>query len=325
MKKPVLGAIGAAIAVVIVVGIMASRPSLPNSPPSDSHSTMIPESQLGKIKVIASFYPLYEFTKNVAGDKAKVSVFVPIGVEPHDWEPSTGDLVALKESHVFVYNGGNMEPFVEKLIASGEYPNVLFVESTHGINLIQTEDAKHASDEHNLPYDPHIWLDPIMAKEQVIAIKNALLKVDADDAQYYEDNANAYLTKLDELDSKIKSELSNCKKDTIVPFHNAFSYFGARYGIKIHALSGITPESEATANDLKQIIDYVKENQIKVIFAEELVDPKLAQVLADEAGAQILILSPLEGITQKEQQMGISYLDKMEENLANIKIALECA
>lgn len=326
MKKPLLGVIGVAIAVAIVVGVLASRPSLPTSPQSNSQNTMIPEPQLGKIKVIASFYPLYEFTKNVAGNKAEVSVFTPIGVEPHDWEPSTGDLVALKESHVFVYNGGNMEPFVEKLIASGEYPNVLFVESTHGINLIRTEDAKHASDEreHNLPYDPHVWLDPLMAKEQVMAIKDALLKVDADNAQYYEDNTNAYLTKLDELDSKIKSELSNCKKDTIVPFHNAFSYFGTRYGIKIHALSGTTPESEATANDLRQIIDYVKENQIKVIFTEELVDPKLAQVLADEAGSQILLLSPLEGITQKEQQMGMSYLDKMEENLANIKIALEC-
>jgi zinc transport system substrate-binding protein len=90
-------------------------------------------------------------------------------------------------------------------------------------------------------------------------------------------------------------------------------------------LSGISPESEATASDLKDIIDFVKENQIKVIFAEELVDPKLAQVLADEARVQILMLSPIEGITQEEQQRGVSYLDKMEENLKNIKIALECA
>jgi zinc transport system substrate-binding protein len=158
-----------------------------------------------------------------------------------------------------------------------------------------------------------------------MAIKDAMMKVDAENAQYYEYSANTYLAKLDALDSKIKNELSNCNKDTIVPFHNAFSYFGARYGIHIHPLSGISPESEATASDLKNIIDFIKENQIKVIFAEELVDPKLAQVLAAEAGVQILLLSPLEGITDEEQQGGVSYLDKMEENLKNIKIALECA
>ena len=320
MRKPVIALAGVAVVVAVIAFTLGQQTS-PTPTEFQRQETMIPEKQVSKIKVIASFYPLYEFSKNIAADRAEVSVFTPIGIEPHDWEPSTGDLVALSNSDIFVYNGGGMEPFVEKLIDSGEYSHVLFVDSTHGIDLVMTEHEDHS----NIPYDPHIWLDPILAKEQVLKIKDALIKVDADNAQHYEDNANVYSTKLDELDYTIRTELSNCKKNTIVPFHNAFSYFGSRYGIQINALSGLVPESEATANDLKGLIDFVRENQIKVIFSEELVDPKLARALADEAGAQVLILSPLEGITPEEQAKGTSYLDKMQENLNNIKIALECA
>lgn len=326
MKKLIIAVIGVAV-VVIVVGLMLMLQFNSPVPQTDfpNQDTMIPEPQISKIKVVASFYPLYEFSKNIAGDKAETSTFIPMGIEPHDWEPSTGDLIALKESDIFVYNGMGMEPFVEKLIDSGEYSNVLFVETTHGIDLIKTKNSdEYEEHDQDLQYDPHIWLDPILAKEQIMMIKEAMIKVDVDNAQYYEDNANAYSTKLDELDSTIRIGLSNCKKNTIVPFHNAFTYFGNRYGIEIHSLSGVVPESEATANDLKNLVDYIKENQINIVFAEELVDPKLAQVLADEAGAQILMLSPLEGISQDELVSGTSYIDKMEENLKNIKIALEC-
>lgn len=325
MKRSVLGAIGGGLAATII-GIIILAQSGSSSTPTEfpSQETMMPQQQSSKIKIIASFYPLYEFSKNIAGEKAEVSVFTPIGIEPHDWEPSTGDLIALKESNVFVYNGGGMEPFVDKIIDSGEYSNVLFVETTHGFDLITSDHDESDHEEHDSVYDPHIWLDPMSAKEQVVLIKDALLKVDADNAQYYEDNANAYSIKLDELDSKIRTELSNCKKNTIVPFHNAFTYFGNRYGIEIHSLSGIVPESEATASELKELVDYIKENQVNVVFAEELVDPKLAQVLADEAGAQILLLSPLEGVSQDELVAGTSYIAKMEENLKNIKTALEC-
>jgi zinc transport system substrate-binding protein len=324
MKRSALGAIGGGLAAIIIgIIILTQSGTSPISTEFPSQETMMPQSS--KIKVIASFYPLYEFSKNITGEKAEVSVFIPIGIEPHDWEPSTGDLIALKESDVFVYNGGGMEPFVDKIIDSGEYSNVLFVETTHGLDLMTNHDESNHTQEHDSVYDPHIWLDPILAKQQVMIIKDSLLKIDADNAQYYEDNANAYSIKLDELDSKIRTELSNCKKNTIVPFHNAFTYFSNRYGIEIHSLSGIIPESEATASELKELVDYIKENQINVVFAEDLVDPKLAQVLADEAGAQILLLSPLEGVSQDELVMGTSYIAKMEENLKNIKIALECS
>lgn len=334
MKKSAVISIGGGIAAALIVTVLAFM-----SQPTTSQNNLTTETDV-KIKVLASFYPLYEFSKNIGGEKADVSVFIPIGIEPHDWEPSTGDLLLLKTSEVFVYNGGGMEPFVKKMIDSGEYSDVLFVETTHGIDLIKNEEhdeheeegdhtneeeSEESAHDHDFPYDPHIWLDPILAKEQVMAIKDALIKVDADNAQYYEDNANAYSVKLDELDSKIKTELSDCKKDTFVSFHNAFTYFANRYEIKSLPLTGMSPESEPTATELKDFIDYVRTNDIKVIFAEELVSPRLAQVLADEAGAQVMILSPLEGLSDEDSKAGKSYLDKMENNLQSLKIALECS
>lgn len=322
MRRSILAAIGVGIAIVIAVLALAGQVLVPIPQDFPTQNTLIPEPQTSKVKVVASFYPLYEFSKNIAGQKADVTVFVPIGIEPHDWEPSTGDILALKQSDVFVYNG-MMETFVEKLVDSGEYPNVLFVETAQGIDLIDANES-HADEEHDIQYDPHIWLDPILAKHQVEMIRDALIKVDADNAQYYEDNAGAYSVRLDNLDSKIRAELSDCKKNTFMPFHNAFSYFANRYGLQVFPLSGIDPESEATAAELKEFIDYVRENDIKVIFSEELVDPKLAEVLANEAGAQVMVFSPVEGLSENDIISGKTYIDKMEENLTNLKIALEC-
>ena len=109
-----------------------------------------------------------------------------------------------------------------------------------------------------------------------------------------------------------------------MPFHDAYSYFANRYGLKTLPLSGVSPESEATAADLREFVDFIQKNEIKTIYSEELVDPKLAATLAEEADAQVLIFSPLEGLTNQETIDGITYLDKMNENIQNLKIGLEC-
>lgn len=312
MKKLLVG-IGIAVVAIAIFAMARNEPE---------HVSQ--EGKATKLKVIASFYPLYEFSKNVAGDKAEVSAFVPIGVEPHDWEPSANDILKLKESDVFVYNGAGMESFVDKLIASGEYDNIRFVETTKGINLIQASDEEQKESSNHNVYNPHVWLDPVLAKHQVLMIRDALIDVDSSNKKYYDDNANAYNSKLDELNSKIKTELSDCKNDTFMPFHDAYSYFANRYGLKTFPLSGVSPESEVTAADLKKFIDFIRKNEIKTIYSEEMVDPKLATTLAEDAGAQVLIFSPLEGLTDQETKNGITYLEKMNENVQNLKVGLEC-
>ena len=372
-----------------------------------------------KTRVLASFYPYYEFTRNVAGDSAIVEQYLPSGIEAHDWEPRAQEIQSLKDSNVFVYNGLGMESYVEKIIDSGEFNNVLFVSASDGIDLkkfdeehdeyghteefveiieeiieefehghmsesqtleqmeevlhehegdghdhgnetiesieailhkideghttpedgieevyhliLEIEENDHVVTEaesdghdHDFEFDPHIWLDPILAKQQVNNIRDGLIQADPQNKEHYEKNAMKYNEKLDALDIKIKSSLSSCNKDTFVPFHNAFTYLGDRYGLKIVALSGVAPDSEASAAEIAAFVDFVNDNDIKVIFAEELVDPRLAQVIADEAAAEVLLFSPIEALTKDEVGQNITYIDKMEQNLDALKVALEC-
>lgn len=278
-----------------------------------------------KLKVAASFFPLYEFARNVGGNKTDVYSFLPIGEEPHEWEPSIQQIEDLKGTKLFIYNGAGMEAYISKFMDSGEFQNMTFVKATDGIPLLKADSAE--DDKEILAQggmDPHVWNDPIFAEQEVTNIKNAMQKADPANAQYYENNANAYIAKLTALDNNIKTGLSHCKKDTFVSFHNAFNYFSNRYDIHDVWISGMAPEVDVPPQDILKIIQIAKDKDVKVIFSEDLVDPRLANTLASEVGAQVLILSPLEGINQTDQQEGKTYLDKWYQNLNNLRTALEC-
>ena len=419
-------AIGGGIAVVVIaVAVfmfsgMSNEQEQMNSLVDDTDKNNVTLQDDDKARVFASFYPYYEFTRNVAGDSAIVEQYLPAGIEAHDWEPRAQEIQSLKNTDVFVYNGLGMEPYVDNMIGSGEFDNVLFVKASEGIEMMKSDEdehdethteefaheieeiieefehghitdsqtieqiesvlhehegdghehdnmtienieevlheieeghvsseegieeihhiileieggdeTKHAEDEHDghdhdFEFDPHIWLDPILVKQQVNNIKDGLIKADPQNKENYEQNAIQYNKELDALDMRIKSSLSSCSKDTFVPFHNAFTYLGDRYDLKIMALGGLAPDSEASAAEIAEFVDFVKDNDIKVIFAEELVDPRLAQVIADEAGAKVLLFSPIEALAQDEVGQNITYIDKMEKNLDALKVALEC-
>ena len=325
---------GVAIAVAIIASVMAfsgvSDNSMPMDTPEVDQTNLV--SQEEKLTVLTSFYPYHEFTKNVAGDFAEVKQFMPSGVEAHDWEPRAQEIQSLNDADVFVYNGLGMEPYVENIIDSGEFDNVLFVKASEGVELLKFEDdhddhAKedgHDGHDHDYEFDPHIWLDPILVKQQVNVIRDGLIQADPQNKEHYEDNARIYNNKMDALDMKIGSALSSCQKDTIVPYHNAFTYLGERYDIHIMALGGMAPDSEASAAEIAEFVDFVKDNDIKVIFSEELVDPRLAEVIAEEANARVMLFSPLEALSPEEVGTNVSYIDKMEQNLDSLKVALEC-
>src|SRR5207245_5213311 len=165
-----------------------------------------------KFKVAASFFPLYEFTRNVGGDKAQVYSFLPIGNEPHSWEPSIQQIEELKGTKLFIYNGAGMEAYISKFMSSGEFPNMTFAKATEGITLLKADSAE--DDKEILVQggmDPHVWNNPVLAEQEVTNIKNAMEKADPTNAQYYENNANVYIYKLNKLYSDIKTRLSICK------------------------------------------------------------------------------------------------------------------
>jgi zinc transport system substrate-binding protein len=326
---PKLGIIGGGIAAAIIIAAAVSMNASVSDQTQPTQAGNISTQNLpenSKIRVITSFYPLYEFVRNVGGERTEVTTFIPIGVEPHDWEPTPSDIQRLRTADVFVYNGANFEPFLNQGIFETDLTGIISIETANGIELIKAEeeDEHNEREGHDQVFDPHIWLDPILAKHQVNMIKNALIEADPAGKQYYEDNALTYAAKLDALDARVRSELSDCEKDTFVSFHHAFGYFAKRYDLNAVALTGVTPEAEASPAELKELVEFARTNNIKVIYSEELIDPRLADVLASEVGAQVMILSPIEGLSD-EVAGGMTYLEKMEQNLQNLKVGLECS
>jgi len=174
-------------------------------------------------------------------------------------------------------------------------------------------------------YDPHIWLDPILAKSQVMTIADHLKESDPEHADIYHDNAISYANQLDQLDQEIRSDVSSCAKDTFVPFHNAFSYFAERYDLNTLAvIQEFSPETPVTAKDIEELIHFAEDNDIKYFFTEENRNPRVAERLATELGGDILLFSPLESLSAKDDP-NTTYFDKMRQNVDNLQIALECS
>jgi zinc transport system substrate-binding protein len=167
--------------------------------------------------------------------------------------------------------------------------------------------------------DPHIWLSPKNAKLMVNNIKNGLMAADPKNADVYLANAQKLSQELDELDAEYKTGLAACAKDVVLVNHNAFSYLARDYGFEIITIHGLEPEAEPTPGQLQELIEEAKEHDIKYVFYEELVDPRVAQTIANEVGAQTLELNPLESGSS-----GDNYVALMQENLENLQLALEC-
>ena len=288
-----------------------------------------------KLLAISSFNPLYEFSQIVGQEKVDVTLLVPVGVEPHDWEPTIKDVQKMHKSDFIIINGMGFENWVDDLIENN-YDGII-VDTSTGISKIQSEEKhdeekhdeekhdeekhdeeKHDEhDEHNhLLGDPHIWLNPVYAKIQVQNIANAFSNSDPKNAQFYHTNAEEYNKKLDVLDSKIRTELSDCNSDFIA-FHDAFSYFAQEYDLNQHTVLTTTDShGEVTAKTLENVISTARELNIKIIFSEDTVNTKTSQIIANEIGGKVLVLSPLEIVSEK------NYISKMTQNLENLKEAL---
>ena len=194
------------------------------------------------------------------------------------------------------------------------------VDTSKGLNLLASNDPEiHA------PTDPHIWLDPILAIQQVENIRDGLSKADPNNTVYYNQNAQKFIGQIKSLDTSIKNNLSgsNCAKRDFIALHNAFSYFAKRYSLNQHSIKGLTPEGEILPQRLVEIVQLAKNLGINIIYSEDLIDPRSAQTIADEIpNGKVAVLSPIEGIKSQEQQQGIGYIEKMNQDLLSLKEGL---
>ncbi len=274
------------------------------------------QASSGKITVLTSFYPMYDFAAKVGGDKVSVENLTPSGVEPHDWEPSSADMIKIEEADVFIYNGSGMEHWVESVISALENTDLIIVEASLAAErLVSTENADE-------DFDPHVWLDPQNAKLEMQAILKALVSADPEHEEYFQDNYDKYAAEFDKLDDEFSSALAEVPQKNIVVAHNAFGYLCAAYGLTQVPIEGLSADSEPDAARMGDIIDFVKANQVKVIFFEELVSPKVAQTIARETGSTTAVLNPLEGISDEDQAAGEDYFSVMRTNLDTMVSAL---
>ena len=283
---------------------------------TDSNLQVNQTEDSSKIQAIASFYPLYDFAKEIGKDKVDVQLLVPSGVEPHDWEPTIHDVQLMQKSNLIIINGIGFENWVDSLEELNYSGNI--VDTSEGILILDSGIIdEHEADEHrHQSGDPHIWLNPVLAKIQVQNIADAFTQQDPENQEFYQTNAKNYIKKLDNLDNKIRNELSTCNRDFIA-FHDAFSYFADEYDLQQHTIiTSNDPHAEPTAKTLEKVINTARELQIQVIFTEETVDTRISNVIANEIGGKILILSPIE--------IGAdgNYISRMTQNLNNLKEAL---
>ena len=309
----------AIIAIVIVIPLASFAVTQP------SFNSEISTTKNSKLQVITSATFLYEFSQNIGKEMIDVTLLVPMGADPHDWEPTIRDREKLQKADVIIVNGIGYEHWLDSF-DSNDNQGIL-VDTSNGISTLDSEKHDdhtkeddhdgHEEDKHNHgDLDPHIWLNPVYAQLQVKNIANALSNSDPTNKNYYQSNAAIYNKELDLLDSKIRTELSGCKTDFIT-FHNAFSYFSEEYGLTQHTIiSSNDSHGEVTPQTLENIISLARELNIKVIFAEESTSTKTSQVIADEIGGKVLVLSPLEIVSDE------SYVEKMIQNLDNLKDVL---
>jgi zinc transport system substrate-binding protein len=273
----------------------------------------------GKLQVVTTFYPMYYFTKKVAGNSADVKLLIPNGVEPHDWEPSARDMADIQDADVFVYNSRYFETWTKIVFQSIDQSHLKVVEAAKGIKLMAAGGDEAGNYLDTADKDPHVWLSPVLAQTEVDTIAKALEKKDPKHKASYEKNAAALKAELANLDQVYQETVNKAKNKEFVTQHAAFGYLARQYGLTQIAIAGLSPDVEPPLAKLTELAKLTKEKKIKVIYFEGLTSSKVAKTLANEIGAKTAVLNPLEGITKDEQKQGLDFIGVMKKNLKTLQ------
>ena len=306
-------------ALIVVVGLITVMAAFSSCRPADKSAG----DGHHKVRVVTTLFPLYDMAKNIGAEKAAVSLLLPPGVEPHSFEPTPGDIVKINEADIFIYTGKFMEPWAERIIKGTANKNLIVVDASRGTKMVPG--VFHDKDEPVGSLDPHIWLDFDNVPIMVGNILEAFRTKDSTDKSFYERRADDYSAKLAEIDSAYRAALASCKKKEIIyAGHYAFGYLAHRYGLKYLAAQGVSPDAEPTARDLVKLVEQIRRDKIKYIYYEELASPKIAETIAGETGAKLLMLNAAHNLARDQFEKGISFFDILRNDLDNLKIGLEC-
>lgn len=257
------------------------------------------------ITVATSHYPVQYLVQQVGGDEVTIENLTSQGTEPHDVELSPQQIGEVQQADAVFYISG-FQPAVDE--ATNEAQGAV-VNLTEGLTLREQDGSP----------DPHVWLSPVLMQQMADTVARTLAEADPDNAQTYTDNANALKTSLGELNDRWVAGTANCKIPTMVVSHEAFGYLADQYGFTQKGISGLSPETEPSAAAIAELARFVKDNGVTTVYTETLVDPAVAQTVADEAGVQTATLDPLES-----QPPAGDYMTAMDENLATVSTGQSC-
>lgn len=248
-----------------------------------------------KPEVVTTFEPMYEFTKAVAGDKVNVENIVPADQEVHEYEPSAREIEKMTNAKAIVYNSSALEKWVSTVKGNGTK-----IEAAKAADLISG--------------DPHTWVSPKQAILEVQYIADELSKIFPENKSTFEENATKYIEKLKTIDQSFDS-LKNAKQKVFITQHEAFSYLARDYGMKQIAIAGLDPEIEPSPSALANLKTEMQKAGLHSVYFEDNSSSKIAETLAKETGAELLVINPVEGLTDQEKKDGKNYLTIMQENL----------
>ncbi|WP_414564279.1 MULTISPECIES: metal ABC transporter substrate-binding protein [unclassified Anabaena] len=278
-----------------------------------------------KIKVVATILPTYLFTKAVAGDAADVSILVPPTTDVHDYQATPDNVKAIASANILVKNGLGLEEFLDSTIKNAENPNLTRIDASQGIQTLDeispvdqtvtdTDGHSHGHSHDHADGNPHVWLDPVLVKQQVTNIRDGLIAADPANKATYETNAAAYIQDLDKLDQEFQQTLQKTPNCTFITFHDAFPYLAQRYNLKQVAVVQI-PEDQLSPADVQKTVKAVQKYDAKALFSEPGVDNKLLTSLAQDLNVTVRTLDPLETSGDREPQY---YFQTMRNNLQTL-------
>ena len=285
-----------------------------------------------KISVVTTIFPYYDFTRSIAGDKADIKLLLSPGSEPHSYEPSPSDIVAIENCDIFIYNGGESDEWVESVLDSIENKNMKVMRMMDYVDLLYEQNFDHDEhnheheehDEHGEEYDEHIWTSIRNAEKLTDAIYDELSFCDFANKEIYAKNRDTYINKLQTLDSEISEIVSNAKRKTVV-FGDRFPflYFVTDYSLEFEcAFPGCSSETEPSISTVTHMIDFTRNNQVPVVFYLEFSNGKVAKLISEDTGAKTMRFSSCHNVTKDEFADGASYISLMEQNAKALKEAL---
>ena len=273
-----------------------------------------------KLNVVSTFLPITLFTEAVAGDCANVTSLIPSNLGPHDFQATPADISALSNASVLVKNGLGMEYFLDKLIDSANNNSLQVVDTSRGVAVIRSDDdqeeLKQGDREHG-ELNPHIWLDPLRAVQQVENIRDGLVKADPDCADGYTKRAAAYASQLRGLNTTIATQLKPFRGQTFIAFHDFAPYFAERYDLKADFVVDV-PEMNPTPEDLQRVSKKVQQSQLKALLSEPQEGDRSFNALALDLGVKVVTFDPLETGSEQASKQPDTYFKVMDKNVASL-------